>query len=268
MYRFSYACAWIAFASCVQANVEPSSCFGVVGGLGWGGSSLSSQGGMLKEGFASSDVLSFSKSGNVFNSQQAINFTESGSVKNRCGFSYLVGLWGQFITTSKVSLACSLNVGQIGSSSKIYYPSGQVMYTNNANGAAFSVADQNAFSGRDVVYFSQLLHIGYVFGRVNPFLSLGVAEHIMKFSSLNTFGKRSQGVNQTYTMPVLGLGCNMQLSSRISVGVQLQRHFGTTHKLQNIDTILPDTRVALGYPTVKTASYVALVHVIYGWARK
>jgi hypothetical protein len=268
MYRFSYVCAWTAFASCAQANLEPSSCFGVIGGIGWGGSYLSSKGGTLKEGFASSDVVSFSRAGNTFTSQQAINFAEYGFVKNRCGFSYLVGLWGQFTTPSKILLAYSLNVGQIGSRSNISYPVGQVSYTNTAAGAAFSSSDQAVFSGRDVVYFSQLVHIGYVFGRVNPFLSLGVSEHIMKFSSLNAFGKSSQGVNRTYTMPVLGAGCNMQLSSRISVGVQLQRHFGTTHKLQNIGTVLPDTKAALGYPTIKTASYVALVHIIYGWTYK
>ena len=274
MYRFLYLFSALAFIVSVQASTEPSSCFGVIFGLGWGGSYMSSKGATLNDGFASSDSVSFSRSGNVSRSQPVVNFTGSATTKNHCGFSYLAGVWGQYITSTnvcsgtKISLGFSVNVGQIGSRSDIYYPVGQISYANNTSGATFNSSDDSVFSGKDTAYLSQLVHFGGVVGPVNPFISVGLAEHMMKLSYVNAFGKSSQGIHRTYTMPVLGLGCNVQLSSRISIGIQVQRHFGNTKTVQGIESILPDTKAALGNPTIKTSSYVALVHVIYGWSNK
>lgn len=252
-------------SSSLYGTLEPVSCLGFIGGIGWGGSYLSTRGGTAEESIASTEQLSFSKLGSSFVSSQCVNFLTSASVKNKPGLAYNLGIWAQHITLSKVSLGVSLNFGQICSDSKLNYPVGQMSYNNSPSGVAFYTTDTAVLSGKDTCYFSQLGHFGYVFGRWNPFLTLGVAEHIMRFSYLNAFGKSSGGVRNTYTMPVLGIGCNVQCTSRIAVGAQVQRHFGTTQCIRNIRSILPDSRNALGYPTLKTGSFVVLFHVIYGW---
>ncbi|PPE04224.1 hypothetical protein [Holospora curviuscula] len=205
------------------------------------------------------------------NPELCVNFTFPAlQMKNKSGTAYIVGIWAQHTSSSKMTVGVRWLWGRSGASSICNYSTGflqeETTYRGDDVGSITIRLSENGiqkFRLKDSWFTGGILDGGYVFGPIQLRLGLGAALHRQKLYCINTYGKSSGALFKTVTAPLISIGGLWWATRRISVGCEYQCHWLGKKSWSQVAQIIPESTLAYGTPTLKMRNNIFLINLNY-----